>query len=271
MRFCSIGSGSKGNGTLIQKGETCILIDDGFTLKEFENRLAQKGLTPLNLSAVLITHEHSDHIKGVGPLARKYRIPVYCSHGTAQHEGLGVIPSLKVIDSHTDFNIGDLTVSPVVVPHDAREPTQFVVSDGDFNVGVLTDLGSFTPYILEKYRCCHGLLIETNHDVAMLRRGPYPPKLKVRVEGQLGHLNNEQAADFLSRIQQEQLQYVVATHISEQNNQADLAIQNICSALNCDPEWVIMANQETGFEWCELNAAQKTNKISERLSEDAHI
>ncbi|MGR6874677.1 MBL fold metallo-hydrolase [Pseudomonas sp. HK3] len=265
MRFCSIGSGSKGNGTLIQKGDTCILIDDGFTLKEVENRLAQKGLTPLNLSAVLITHEHGDHIKGVGPLARKYRIPVYCSHGTSLHEGLGVIPSLKVIDSHSDFTIGELTVSPVVVPHDAREPTQFVVTDGEFTVGVLTDLGSLTPYIIDKYRYCHGLLIETNHDVAMLRRGPYPPKLKVRVEGSLGHLNNEQAAQFLMQVEQEQLQYVVATHISEQNNQAELAIQNICSALGCDPQWVIMANQETGFDWRQLAPVEQFNKKKTRV------
>ncbi|GAA6135273.1 MBL fold metallo-hydrolase [Oceaniserpentilla sp. 4NH20-0058] len=252
MQFCSVGSGSKGNGTLIQKGKTCILIDNGFTLKEFENRLAQKGLTPLNLSAILITHEHSDHIKGVGPLARKYRIPVYCSHGTAQHEGLGSIPSLQIFDSHSDLTIGELSVTPVVVPHDAREPTQFVVSSGEFKVGILTDLGSLTPHIVETYQECHGLLIETNHDVAMLRKGPYPPKLKVRVEGNLGHLNNEQAYDFLMRIKQTQLQYVVATHISEQNNQKDLAIQSIVRALNCDPEFVIMASQEAGFEWCEL-------------------
>jgi len=252
VRFCSIGSGSKGNGTLIQKGETCVLIDNGFTLKEFENRLAQKGLTPLNLSAILITHEHSDHIKGVGPLARKYRIPVYCSHGTAQYDGLGSIPSLKVIDSHANFEVGQLVITPVVVPHDAREPTQFVVSDGEFRVGVLTDLGSLTPHIIEQYRHCHGLLIETNHDVAMLRRGPYPPKLKVRVEGNLGHLNNEQAAHFLTQIEQKQLQFVVATHISEQNNQRELAINSISAALNCRSDWVIMADQEVGFDWCEL-------------------
>ncbi|NVK37163.1 MAG: MBL fold metallo-hydrolase [Gammaproteobacteria bacterium] len=252
MRFCSIGSGSKGNGTLIQKGETCVLIDNGFTLKEFENRLAQKGLTPLNLSAILITHEHSDHIKGVGPLARKYRIPVYCSHGTAQYDGLGSIPSLKVIDSHANFEVGQLVITPVVVPHDAREPTQFVVSDGEFRVGVLTDLGSLTPHIIEQYRHCHGLLIETNHDVAMLRRGPYPPKLKVRVEGNLGHLNNEQAAHFLTQIEQKQLQFVVATHISEQNNQRELAINSISAALSCRSDWVIMADQEVGFDWCEL-------------------
>ena len=252
MQFCSIGSGSKGNGTLIKKGETCILIDNGFTVKEFENRLAQKGLTPLNLTAILITHEHSDHIKGVGPLARKYRIPVYCSHGTAQHEGLGTIPSLKVIDSHTDFKINDLIITPVVVPHDAREPTQFVVSDGEFRVGVLTDLGSLTPHVIKSYQDCHGLLIETNHDVSMLRRGPYPPKLKVRVEGDKGHLNNEQAYYFLTQLNKASLKYVVATHISEQNNKTELAIESICRGLNCDPEFVIMATQENGFDWCHL-------------------
>lgn len=252
MQFCSIGSGSKGNGTLIQKGETCILVDNGFTLKEFENRLAQKGLTPLNLTAILITHEHSDHIKGVGPLARKYRIPVYCSHGTAQHEGLGVIPSLQVFDSHHSFTIGELDISPVVVPHDAREPTQFVVKGESHKVGILTDVGSLTPHIIEQYQDCHGLLIETNHDVAMLRRGPYPPKLKVRVEGAMGHLNNEQAYDFLTRVRTDQLQYVVATHISEQNNQQQLAIDCITRALGCDSDFVIMASQERGFDWCQL-------------------
>lgn len=121
----------------------------------------------------------------------------------------------------------------------------------------MTDLGSLTPYIVDKYRHCHGLLIETNHDVSMLRRGPYPPKLKVRVEGPLGHLNNEQAAYFLTQIETDQLQYVVATHISGQNNQEDLAIGNICSALKCDADDVIMAHQETGFDWCELTFQQQ--------------
>jgi len=260
VQFCSIGSGSKGNGTLIRKGETCILIDNGFTLKEFENRLAQKGLTPLNLTAILITHEHSDHIKGVGPLARKYRIPVYCSHGTAQHEGLGKIPTLKIIDSHSQFDINELSITPVVVPHDAREPTQFVVQANDFRVGILTDLGSLTPHIIQSYQDCHGLLIETNHDVSMLRRGPYPPKLKVRVEGHLGHLNNEQAYEFLTKTQLKQLQFVVATHISEQNNTVDLAINSIARALNCEPEFVILATQESGFDWCELT--QKSHIVA---------
>ncbi len=252
MRFCSIGSGSKGNGTLIQKNETIILIDDGFSLKDIEFRLAQKGLTPLQLTAVLVTHEHGDHIKGVGPLARKYRIPVYVSHGTAQHEGLGKIPSLKVIDSHESFVVGDLTVTPVVVPHDAREPTQFVVSDGKFKFGILTDLGSFTPYIIQQYQSCHALMLETNHDVKMLSFGPYPPKLKVRVAGDFGHLNNVQAGEFLSLVNCESLQHIVATHISGQNNSVELALQSINENL-CDYSGtVVVADQATGFDWLEI-------------------
>ncbi len=252
MRFCSIGSGSKGNGTLIQQDETIVLVDDGFSLKDVEFRLAQKGLTPLQLTAILVTHEHGDHIKGVGPLARKFRIPVYVSHGTAQHDGLGKIPSLKIIDSHEVFTIGKLHVTPVVVPHDAREPTQFVISNGEFKVGILTDLGSFTPYIVAQYQSCHGLLLETNHDAKMLKQGPYPPKLKVRVAGDYGHLNNDQAGQFLKHINCDNLQHVVATHISGQNNSVDLAVGSICSSLNCPSEQVVVADQATGFDWLEL-------------------
>lgn len=253
MRFCSIGSGSKGNGTLIQDGETCILVDTGFTLKDIEFRLAQKGLTPLDLTAILVTHEHSDHIKGVGPLARKYRIPVYCSHGTSQYDGLGNIPNLVIFDSHEAFKIGSLLITPVVVPHDAREPTQFVILDlADKKLGILTDLGSLTPHILDVYNGCHGLMLETNHDVQMLRMGPYPPKLKSRVEGPLGHLNNQQAADLLRNIDCEHIQYLVATHISEKNNNVAIAIDAISNGFIWDKSSIIMATQESGFPWCEL-------------------
>jgi phosphoribosyl 1,2-cyclic phosphodiesterase len=253
MRFCSIGSGSKGNGTLVQYEDTCILIDTGFTLKDVEFRLAQKGLTPLNLNAILVTHEHSDHIKGVGPLARKYKIPVYCSHGTSQYGGLGVIPSLVIIDSHAQFKIGPLSITPVVVPHDAREPTQFVVYDPDHKkLGILTDLGSLTPHIYAEYDQCHGLMLETNHDVQMLRMGPYPPRLKARVEGSLGHLNNQQATQLLNNINCDNLQFLVATHISEKNNNVAVAIDAISNGFSWKKDSVIMATQENGFPWCEL-------------------
>ena len=228
-------------------------MDTGFTLKDVEFRLAQKGLTPLDLTAILVTHEHSDHIKGVGPLARKYRIPVYCSHGTSLYDGLGNIPSLVVFDSHDSFEIGQLSITPVVVPHDAREPTQFVIHDPDKKkLGILTDLGSLTPYICEVYDACHGLMLETNHDVQMLRMGPYPPKLKVRVEGPLGHLNNRQAAQLLNSINCDDLKFLVATNISEKNNNEAIAIDALSNGFSWQKDSIIMATQEKGFPWCEL-------------------
>ena len=252
MRFSSLGSGSKGNGTLIHSGNTCILIDNGFTIKEVENRLAQKGLTPLDVTAMLVTHEHADHIKGVGPLARKYRTPVYLSFGTAKHAGLGKIPAYKVFDSHESFSIGDLSITPVVVPHDAWEPTQFVVRDARYSVGVLTDLGSLTPHLVDVFKSCDALLLETNHDVMMLRNGPYPPKLKARVEGPLGHLSNEQAACLLRQIDIHKLQYLVATHISEQNNCIAKAVGCLTAEMKCAAHHIIVADQQKGFDWCQL-------------------
>jgi len=252
VRFCSIGSGSKGNGTLVSAGSTTLLIDNGFTLKEFENRLAQKGLTPLDLTAVLITHEHGDHIKGVGPLARKYKVPVYCSHGTAMFDGLGSIPSLRVLNSHEPLALQDILVTPVVVPHDAKEPTQFVLQSGGHKLGILTDLGSLTPHILKEYDDCHALLLETNHDPQLLQMGPYPPKLKARVGGPLGHLSNAQAAQFLHSVNHDNLKYLVATHISEQNNDRTKAIAAISEPFDWSEDFVIMADQEKGFDWCEL-------------------
>lgn len=254
MRFCSIGSGSKGNGTLIQQGKTTVLIDSGFTVKEIEQRLAQKDVNAGDITAVLVTHEHADHIKGVGPLARKYNIPVYMTYGTAQHHGLGAVPELHIFDPHDSFVIHDLHIQPVVVPHDAREPVQYVLSNGREKMGVLTDLGSITPHILASYRGCHGLLLETNHDLQMLQNGPYPPKLKARVASDKGHLNNQQAAEFLSLTDYSVLQHVVATHISEQNNDSRLAVQCLAEVLSCQPGWVAVADQNTGLSWRDLRA-----------------
>lgn len=254
MRFCSIGSGSKGNGTLIQQGNTTLLIDSGFTVKEIEQRLAHKGLSAADISAVLVTHEHADHIKGVGPLARKYNLPVYLTYGTAQHHSLGVLPQAHIFDPHNRFSIGELEIQPVVVPHDAREPVQYVLTNGREKMGVLTDLGSITPYILACYRGCHGLMLETNHDLIMLQNGPYPPKLKARVASDKGHLSNAQAAEFLALTDKNTLQHVVATHISEQNNQNDLAVQCLSEVLSCDPGWVAIADQESGLAWRDLRA-----------------
>jgi phosphoribosyl 1,2-cyclic phosphodiesterase len=252
MRVASLGSGSKGNATLIDSGETCLLIDLGFTLKDTERRLERLGISPLSIDAVLVTHEHSDHIGGVGPFARKYKRPVYLTPGTQRSEKLGVVPGIKTINCHKPFRIGDIGIEPVPVPHDAREPCQYVLSANGIKVGVLTDLGHITRYVVEQYKHCHALLLECNHDVGMLEQGPYPYALKQRVGGPHGHLNNEQAAGLLSEIDLQQLKHLVISHISEQNNAPHLAETAVLGALNGWQGTLKVADQNEGFDWINL-------------------
>ena len=218
MRLASIGSGSSGNGTLIARGGTCFLVDCGFTLKEAWARLARHGIAPERLAAVLVTHEHSDHASGVVPLAHRFRIPVHLSHGTLR--GLPDLdPELAhPFNSGAEFRIGGVTVRSVTVPHDAREPTQFVFRHAGTSIGVLTDVGHVSPHVVRSFQGCTALFMESNHDPGMLMRGDYPPRLKRRIAGDLGHLSNAQAADFLERVLHDGLTHVVVGHVSERNN-----------------------------------------------------
>ncbi|SMF43871.1 Phosphoribosyl 1,2-cyclic phosphodiesterase [Alteromonadaceae bacterium Bs31] len=218
MHFAVLGSGSKGNSTLIRAGETLLLLDCGFTVKELEQRLLQLEVNASQLNAVLLTHEHSDHCKGLGALARKYRLPVYMTAGTFLSRDYGKIENLKLIHGYQSFSIADTHITPVAVPHDSREPAQFVFSYAGKTLGVLTDLGHITPHVEQAYAQCDALLLEANHDVDMLAQGPYPYSLKARVGGSWGHLNNQQAAKLLANISLEQLQLLVLGHISENNN-----------------------------------------------------
>lgn len=252
MRFASLGSGSRGNATVVASNHTLLLVDCGFTLKETERRLGCLGLNGEDIDAILVTHEHGDHIRGVGPLARKYKIPVYMTHGTAQFDGIGRLPRLELISSHRDFTIGDIEVSPVAVPHDAREPCQFLFRKDLQSLGVLTDLGMVTPFVVDQYRRCDALMLECNHDLEMLSTGPYPPSLKRRVGGQWGHLNNRQSANFLASIELQQMQHLVISHISEKNNTAELArvaVESIYSGYGS----LLLADQDEGFDWLVLN------------------
>ncbi|MBB3048062.1 phosphoribosyl 1,2-cyclic phosphodiesterase [Litorivivens lipolytica] len=248
MRFASLGSGSRGNGTLVESNNTCLLIDCGFTIKDTERRLARLGRRVDELNGILVTHEHSDHIKGVGPLARKYNLPVFASHGTALYEGLGNVAVLNEVNTHGTFTVGDIEVSAVAVPHDAREPCQYVFAHRDRRLGLLTDLGSITPFVVEQYRQCDALVLEFNHDIDMLAMGPYPPSLKRRVGGDWGHLNNRQAAQLLSMVEQARLQHVVMAHISEKNNTVALAEAALQTVLERS-EAAISADQDGGFDW----------------------
>ncbi len=255
MRFSSIGSGSAGNGLVVEQSSTRLLLDCGFGLRDTEQRLARIKLTPNQITGILITHEHEDHAGGVFKLARKYRIPVWLTHGTFKmvERNLPTEPlDLRIIDSHSAFSINEIQVTPFPVPHDAREPVQYTFTNGDKKLGVLTDTGCSTPYIQEMLSACDGLVLECNHDIDMLMNGIYPMSLKQRVGGKLGHLDNASAAHILSKLDNNRLKHIIAAHLSEKNNQPALAINALSDVLNCEKEWIGVADQETGFDWREI-------------------
>lgn len=211
--------------------------------------MARLGRSPEQLSALLVTHEHGDHIRGIPVLARKYGVPVWSTSGTGIMLQDEVLPELHRLDAHTGMEIGDLEIHPYIVPHDAREPCQFVFYDGRRRLGVLTDTGAITAHICEALDRCDALVLECNHDPLMLAQGPYSSSLKARVGGPLGHLSNAQAAELLTRIDATHLQHIVAAHLSEKNNHPDLARAALATALDCEPDWIAIAGQETGLGW----------------------
>lgn len=249
MQFASLGSGSRGNATLVETASTLVMIDCGFSCRETERRMARLGRNPEDLSAVLVTHEHGDHIRGVAVLARKYSLPVWSTSGTGMQLQDEALPALHHFDVLADIELGDLQVQPYTVPHDAREPCQFVFSDGRHRLGVLTDSGTITAHICESLERCDGLVLECNHDPDMLAQGPYSSRLKARVGGPLGHLSNAQAAGLLGRIETSRLQHIVAAHLSDKNNQPELARAALATALDCAPDWIAIAGQDDGLDW----------------------
>ena len=251
MRFACLGSGSEGNAVVVEAGRSRVLLDCGFSIKETVFRLARLGLTPADLSGIVITHEHSDHIGGVFRFANKFNLPVWLTHGSLAYLS-NLDQSLvdaRVIDSHAAFAVGDLYIEPFPVPHDAREPIQFVFSDGQHRLGVLTDTGMITPHIEQMLSGCNALVLECNHDADMLANGPYPTSLKQRVGGRFGHLDNTAAADLLRNIDTQRLTHLIAAHLSHKNNLPELARAALAKALNCAEDWIGIADQAMGFEW----------------------
>lgn len=223
MKFASLGSGSSGNATLIQSGDVTLLLDCGFSVRELEKRVQPLGIDLASIDAVLITHEHQDHIKGLGALARKYGMPVWMTHGTWHNAKYGKIPELNLFGSHdAAFAIGALTIAPFAVPHDAREPVQYIFTSNQYRFGILTDVGSLTPQLINSLNNLDALLLEFNHDTDMLRNGPYPAFLQARVAGDYGHLSNDQAMQLLTNIDCTGLHHLLTGHLSEKNNHPDL-------------------------------------------------
>lgn len=254
LRFASLGSGSRGNALVVAAGDTRVLVDNGFGLRETLRRLSRIDVDPGSLGGVLVTHEHSDHANGVAALAARYGIPVYLTAGTkramearGQFDGLAV--DCRRIVRSQPFSCGALTVLPVRVPHDAAEPCQFVFESAGARFGMLTDLGSLTPQVVEAYACCDALFLECNHDAQMLAGGPYPPSLKARVGGDFGHLSNDQAAALLEQVDLDRLGTLVIGHLSEKNNRAPLARSVAAGALGRQVEAVVVASQAEGHGW----------------------
>lgn len=253
MRFALLGSGSRGNATLVEAGDTLVMVDCGFTLVETEARFARLGIEPDRVAALLITHEHGDHASGVALFASRYNVPVWCTAGTRAACGKFGLHTARLFNPQEILAIDGLEIAPITVPHDACEPTQFVFSDGDHRLGLLTDTGSITPHIRERLADCEALILECNHDPEMLAQGPYPDKLKKRVAGRFGHLSNAQAAQLLAELECGRLQHLVGAHLSEKNNTPQLARAALVAALDCDPDWIQLATQDGGLDWHELH------------------
>ena len=256
MRFASLGSGSAGNALVVEVNQTRLMMDCGLSIKETLVRLARLNLQPDGLAGIVITHEHDDHAGGAYKLAAKYQIPVWLTYGTLKMS-TRYIPAqhnlqLNVVDSHSEFSVGDIHVQPYPVPHDAREPMQCVFSDGNHKLGVLTDVGRTTPHIAEHLSACKALVLECNHDASMLQTGPYSWALKKRVGGELGHLENQDSANLLAKLDNSQLQHILAAHLSAKNNTPELARSSLASVLGCENDWVGIADQMLGFDWREI-------------------
>jgi len=254
MRFASLGSGSSGNCTLIQSGDTILMLDCGFACKETVRRLARLTILPEQISAILVTHEHNDHFSGVGVFSRKFNAPVWMNYGTLQqHKKIGRIDRLKLFNSFTTFNINNFTLYPCVVPHDAREAVQFVFQANNKRLGIFTDLGHITPLIVQHLKNLDALMIEANHDLDMLWQGSYMPVLKKRVASDYGHLNNYQAAQLVKETNTDKCQHLIAGHLSQENNSPEKALQAFIQVLEQLPPAFEIAHQDSGFQWKQIN------------------
>lgn len=253
MKFASLGSGSEGNALLIstQSGttKTTVMLDCGFGIRETERRLERLQMTPGDLTGIIVTHEHQDHVGGVFKFARRHRLPVWLTFGTYQ----ATRDRCDDVEIHfcrdgAAFAIGDLELSPYTVPHDAREPVQYVASNGALRLGVLTDAGHATSHLIAALAGCDALMLECNHDRQMLRDSTYPPSLKQRIGGDYGHLSNQTAGEILHELDKSRLKRIVGAHLSLKNNTPELARTALTDVV-ADRIEVMIACQEEGFAW----------------------
>lgn len=233
MRFMSIASGSSGNCIYVGTENTHLLIDTGISCKKVNEGLKELGLTGADITAVLVTHEHADHIGGLGVFLRKYKTPVYSAEGTIRetmkYKNLGKVPEgcFHTIQADEPFAIGDVEISPMAISHDAAEPLAYRLDSGKASAAVITDLGYYDARLVNRLQGLDAILMEANHDIRMLEVGPYPYYLKRRIAGDRGHLSNEASGQFLNEILHENMKKVLLGHISKENNMAPLALQTV--------------------------------------------
>ncbi|OEU74574.1 MAG: MBL fold metallo-hydrolase [Desulfuromonadales bacterium C00003068] len=244
MRVCLLASGSKGNAVLVESGDSRLLIDAGLSARELNRRLGMLQTDGDSLDAVLITHEHGDHCSGLGPIARRHRLPVFVHHKTRSAlRKPGRLDDCREFDDGCTIDFQDVQIETVSLTHDATAPVGYLIESSAGKVGVLTDLGLATRLVVERYRHCKGLVLEFNHDSQMLRDGPYPWHLKQRIRSNHGHLSNEAAAELLSDLVWDGLEGVFLAHLSETNNCPQLAEQSARQVLaaqnNCNPQVII--------------------------------
>lgn len=255
LKVCVLASGSKGNAIYISDGQTNLLLDAGLSAREVEARLALRDLGARDLTAILISHHHSDHVRGIGPMSRRYGLPVYTLPATLQNCKLGNLTSVCYFEKGRAFAINSLSVHAFDTPHDAVDSVGFVITAGSLKIGIATDLGIITNVVREHLRGCNLLVLEANHDVEMLLHGPYPWYLKQRVKSRSGHLSNEDCCEFLRDIMHDALEHVIFAHLSETNNTPE-KVHEVMRLLFCNanirftvasqkyPTEIIIANQK---------------------------
>jgi len=260
LRFASLASGSGGNCLVVEARDaasgTRVLIDCGLNLTVTERRLRRLGLEPADIDGLLVTHEHGDHAHGAFDFAAAHNIVVYLTYGTMlamKAEGR-VIEGVRMVfvNGRQSEALGGMQVIPFTVPHDAREPVQFVLSDGSCKLGVLTDIGAPTAHVARTLSGLDALVLECNYDRDMLWSGGYPRWLKQRIAGPFGHLDNEDSARLLGALDCSKLKHIIGAHLSRENNKPELARAALARALNCGEAWIGLATQDEGFGWRSL-------------------
>lgn len=238
LLFQVLASGSKGNAVLVCTAKTRILLDAGLSAKELTVRLQQTGTAASQLDAVLISHEHTDHVRGLGTLSRRFGLPVYLTQGTLDNLPLdiGQLPQVRLFQPGSPFTVGDLSIKPFAISHDAQDPAGFVLEDDAHRLGVCTDLGVVTQLVRTRLQGCHGLIVEANHDPELLSNGPYPLPLKQRIRSRHGHLSNAESCELLQSLHHSALQIVLFAHLSEVNNHPELVLKSSRELLK-DSSW----------------------------------